>query len=293
MLKIKYYLFMFFLLMSCSRRYSVHIENTIVPKSFDLDFWEQKDYLTSNQNRQIVSGRLNYNSRGIEKSFSLCLEDLNDNGSYTDFGVDAIGITEDTSVVIHGMLNGAFFGTASLLKRQMTFNYEDDLFEVTSVDTVNAVLEVRYIGEAKDRRVQDFQLTKYLPNLVLNDLFTNKEFRLYNRIDKSKKWHLVVFWARWCTSCIDEFPLLKELSEDYSLELINLCNVTRTDDTVEARETVITHNVPGIHAISNVDAERAIHQNAFPYLMLYDSTLQKVNRIFPIEELVNIVAKDE
>lgn len=291
----KYLILFLFFLVSCSNRYTVKIKDPINPMYFDLEFGEQDEYLKSEaaKKRKIIAGRLEYTSNNSKKSFHLCLEDINLNGSYTDFGIDAIGITEEDAVVIFEIVNNQYFGTGASLNPNLVFNFHDDLFKIVHVDTTKNSLQLEYLGRSKDRKVQDFQLTKYLPNLEFKDLFTSDSCQLYDKIDRSKKWHLVVFWAAWCPPCIDEFPLLKELSEDYGVELIHLCNVEIASDIEEARQKVKEFEVPGIHGITNMNAERALHQNGFPYLMLYDSNLEHVERILPISELVNIVAKDE
>ncbi|MCB9287534.1 MAG: hypothetical protein H6560_09465 [Lewinellaceae bacterium] len=277
-----------FILASCTTR-KITLDEKVYPGTFDPVLNPQPLFIQheSHQKRQILGG--NYRLGGDTTGFKLCVEDRNRNGKFMEPGIDAIGITYtgDTTVVISSMLNGeAFFGTAALLKEKMVFRFEDAAFQITGTNEAKKQISFRRAGTGSTR--PDFQLTSRLPDFEFTDLFSGEKRNLLEGLSPHKDYYLIVFWSTFCPPCIEEFPLLKQLSEK-EVEVVNICGMC---DIPDAQKVVLEHEVPGIHAVSNAYIESIFHQNGYPFAILYDSSLKRIGRMFPPEAALDIVAEE-
>ena len=93
---------------------------------------------------------------------------------------------------------------------------------------------------------------------------------------KGKKAVLVNYWATWCAPCVEEFPMVMELSKEYADEAIVLfVSGDWLDEKESALEFLEKHGVKGLSFIKNQkDNEfiNGIHKNwsgALPFTIVY------------------------
>jgi len=288
MKKLNFFIFLFVFFSSCGLAKTFHFNNKITPKIFDPLLMDQKEYSNriENKRRKIIAGQYMVSD---SLGFKLCLEDRNNNGKYMEKGIDAIGITDfsDSTVLIETMLDeSVYFGTASLIKDNLLFGYYDKKYSITDYDEDRKTLWFKEINHST--KPFDFLLTDKLINFKYRDLISGKNNLLYQNLDRSKEYYMLVFWTPLCRPCIEEMPLLKKLSK-YSVQIINICGMC---DENEAKNIVVQKDLPGLQILSNRYVESVFHQNGFPYILLFDKDLKKIKRIFPIAEAVNIIVKD-
>lgn len=267
----------------------VQLNEKVYPGTYDPLLSPQEDFIKhkKNQGRDIIGG--NFQSRGDASGFKLCVEDRNHNGKYMEMGIDAIGITRanDTTALISTMLNGeVFFGTAALLQEGLLFNYEGANYQITSLRESQREIEFKKVKHST--KLPDFQLTSSLPQFEFVELFSGEKQNIYQVLDRSKDYYLVVFWSLFCPPCIEEFPLLKQLAQ-HSVQIINVCGMC---DVQEAKAMIRENEVPGVHAVSSAYIESIFHQNGYPFVVLFDKGLKRVGRIFPTSAAVNIIVKE-
>ena len=94
---------------------------------------------------------------------------------------------------------------------------------------------------------------------------------------KGKKAVLVNYWATWCAPCVEEFPMVMELSKEYADEAVVLfVSGDWLDQKESALEFLEKHGVKGLSFIKNQkDNEfiNGIHKNwsgALPFTIVYD-----------------------
>ena len=93
---------------------------------------------------------------------------------------------------------------------------------------------------------------------------------------KGKKAVLVNYWATWCAPCVEEFPMVMELSKEYADEAVVLfVSGDWLDEKESALEFLEKHGVKGLSFIKNQkDNEfiNGIHKNwsgALPFTIVY------------------------
>ena len=63
------------------------------------------------------------------------------------------------------------------------------------------------------------------------------------------------------------------------------------DDEEAAKKIINEYDMPGIHVFATSYMEKAFNQNGFPYRMLYDKDLNLIQRVFFLNEAVNMIVK--
>ena len=93
---------------------------------------------------------------------------------------------------------------------------------------------------------------------------------------KGKKAVLVNYWATWCAPCVEEFPMVMELSKEYADEAVVLfVSGDWLDEKESTLEFLEKHGVKGLSFIKNQkDNEfiNGIHKNwsgALPFTIVY------------------------
>ena len=93
---------------------------------------------------------------------------------------------------------------------------------------------------------------------------------------KGEKAVLVNYWATWCAPCVEEFPMVMELSKEYADEAVVLfVSGDWLDEKESALEFLEKHGVKGLSFIKNQkDNEfiNGIHKNwsgALPFTIVY------------------------
>jgi thiol-disulfide isomerase/thioredoxin len=104
----------------------------------------------------------------------------------------------------------------------------------TSLTVARTSLRVPKIGEK-------------LPTFVLTTL----EGKPLRSDDLRGKVHLLDFWASWCQPCVEKFPLVKQLAEDFKDKLaIIAVNVDEESRIAMARQVIKAHQLPWLHVMS-------------------------------------------
>lgn len=91
------------------------------------------------------------------------------------------------------------------------------------------------------------KLSEKLPTFVLTTL-DGKQLRSG---DLRGKVHLLDFWASWCQPCVEKFPLVKQLGEDFKDTLtIIAVNVDEMSRMEMARQVIKDYQLPWLHVMS-------------------------------------------
>ena len=93
---------------------------------------------------------------------------------------------------------------------------------------------------------------------------------------KGKKAVLVNYWATWCGPCVKEFPMIVELSKEYTDEAVVLfVSADWLDEKERALEFLKKHGVKGLSFIKNQKDNKfidGIHKDwsgALPFTIVY------------------------
>lgn len=91
------------------------------------------------------------------------------------------------------------------------------------------------------------KINEKLPTFVVTTL----EGKPLRSGDLRDKVHLLDFWASWCKPCVEKFPLVKQLAEDFKDKLaIIAVNVDEESRTAIARQIIKDYQLPWSHVMS-------------------------------------------
>lgn len=119
-----------------------------------------------------------------------------------------------------------------------------------------------------------------LPNLLLE----NTEDSLRHIFNPSSKVNMLVFWASWCTPCLKEIPMLKEIKKDYPGKDFNMISISIDENKNKWLKAVSTYNMswPQVH-VSPKKIEKVYDQFQFktiPLVIFTDQDGREIKR-FP------------
>ncbi len=187
--------------------------------------------------------------------------DKNNNGEFFDFGNDIIfiGSGSDSSFAY----TPAFSSRAALIKPVITLNYNDErFFEIKNENQSDLVIEIFETG------IEDFDLIYYnrIPDIELEFLDSNLE-KINLRSFKNGKRTKYIFWAPWCSPCIQEMDQIMETKEYESLNIVSLF----VDGNLKiAQEIVEKKDYPWLFLQSSSKINRAFSQNGLPFVVKFD-----------------------
>lgn len=212
--------------------------------------------------RALQGGNFRYENYGIR----LGVFDVNQNGSYTDTGVDYVTVApyaSDTLPIFPSITS------RRLPILPFSIKMEDQIFEVLSIEKEGLTAEIAYVGPA-----QSFPGTPYIryetriPDLPFVTL-SGDTSQLADYLVPGKYLY-VECWSTWFQQAIDGLPELKAayLAHQDHLEVVQL--VMNEVDYQRVEDHVNTYQLPWTQGIYTDTLGKYLMQSSIPYGILYD-----------------------
>lgn len=133
------------------------------------------------------------------------------------------------------------WGTEEYLYGTQIIEYCNDAFLVDRVEADGTSLTLT----KTPLRVP--KINEKLPTFVLTTL----EGKPLRSEDLRGRVHLLDFWASWCQPCVEKFPLVKQLGEDFKDELaIIAINVDEESRMPMAHQVIKKYQLPWLHVMN-------------------------------------------
>jgi len=115
----------------------------------------------------------------------------------------------------------------------------------------------------------------------------NKEGEIVQMSDFEGKYVLLDFWAGWCIPCLDEFPHMKDLYQEYSRDEFEIVAISIEEDSLRWRQTIqqFDNPWPQLYGGDSFQQEtfKAYRGGGIPFYILVgpDGNIQRYNDVRP------------
>lgn len=123
----------------------------------------------------------------------------------------------------------------------------------------------------------------------------NKDNEIVQMKDFRGQYVLLDFWASWCIPCLDEFPHMKELYNDFSRENFEIVAISIEEDSLRWRESIqkFDNPWPQLYGGNSFEQEtfKAYRGGGIPFYMLIgpDGKIVRYNDIRPSFNLPQVL----
>lgn len=104
-------------------------------------------------------------------------------------------------------------------------------------------------------------------SFTVNDIDNNK-VTLKDLYDK--KYVLLVFWGTWCSPCLEEIPILKEIREQYSQAQLEIVSVAVGSDSAKVRSLIKEQQMNWVHILNHKELAALYKIHGYPETVLID-----------------------
>lgn len=215
--------------------------------------------------------------------FRLIILDYNSNSAYTDNGIDALEIVD------YGLDTVANSSATQIVRMKDSLSFICDSLEiaVNSFAPSGDYIVLSYKKSLK--REGQIAFNSKIPNVSLISPNNSNRVELENFIEKGK-YVFIDIWATWCSSCLEQHPVLKEISKNYpNLQVITLLynnknKATLTNFDAKYKDKWLNFMLPS-------DQEQEFFYNGLPYGLLYDTEGNLIKSHIRVKDIPQYVKK--
>jgi thiol-disulfide isomerase/thioredoxin len=215
--------------------------------------------------------------------FRLIIHDYNSNGSYADNGIDALQIVD------YGLDTAANSSAAQIVRMKDSLSFICDSLEIAVNLFPNSGDYIVLSYKKSLQRVGQIAFNSKIPNVSLISPNSTNWVQLENLIEKGK-YVFIDIWATWCSSCIEQHPVLAEISKSYpNLQVITLLYNNGNKATLTSFDA--KYHDKWLNFMLPKDQEQEFFYNGLPYGLLYDPKGNLIKSQMRVKDIPKYVKK--
>jgi thiol-disulfide isomerase/thioredoxin len=199
--------------------------------------------------------------KGYKFKIGIC--DRNNNGIFSEKNKDIISVNVFDSNNMY-LTNSISCGK---LEGENIIEFNGLFFKTISIDSFGNYIKIRKI-KSKSSNFEQLKVIDRVPNILLEKI--NGTYSNFQDFLKEKKYIYVEFWATWCPPCVEGIDELNNVVIARSDLLVILLNANEEKEAI--KDFLHRFNPQCIQALSNPQIEKHLHQNGYPYGVLFDKS---------------------
>lgn len=163
--------------------------------------------------------------------------------------------------------NGDEYYSFWLFRRELVYS---DANIDTLINIYNSVFPVKFKNSFEGKEAEKVLYGRSLKKGKIAPDFTMQDIaKMPISLSKHKgKYVLLNFWASWCTPCIEEFPAIKKIRENFNIDRLEIISVNLDSDSLKFRNAIEKYQMNWLHISSNTDLLKKYAVTGIPVLYL-------------------------
>jgi thiol-disulfide isomerase/thioredoxin len=186
---------------------------------------------------------------------------MNNNGIFCDKGKDIISVDvfDASGMYISNSISCEKVNDAIIIE------CNDIYFYVTSIDSFGNNIRIKKLNK-KPKTEYLIKVVNIIPNVEFENL-SGEKVNLQSFLN-IKKYVYIEFWATWCPPCVEGVDYLNEAINTRNDLIIIALNAN--EEKNEIKNSLSKYDIKCIQGLSNPLVEKNLHQNGYPYGVLFN-----------------------
>jgi thiol-disulfide isomerase/thioredoxin len=172
-------------------------------------------------------------------------------------------------------------------KSSLIFQIDSNLFlSVNKINPFDSTVLLKVV-KGVQKEIDDAFITA-IPNIIIANFFTEETTNLKKYISENKGEKIIFhFWSSFCSPCIKELPLLKELTKRGYL-VVSFCD--KGCDKKNIQQLLSDNNIKEPQFIGdNDEIENSFNQSGYPQFILFEPNEKYPHYFRGIEEALDFI----